>query len=381
MTDSPGGPVPALAMSDDAATGTTPSVSIVVPTFREAQSLPNLVERLAVVRAEHGLTIECIIVDDDSRDGTVEFVASLDHDWVHLVVRTDERGLSSAVLRGLERARHEICVVMDADLSHPPEAIPRFVEAIEKGADFVVGSRYIEGASTQDGWGVLRWINSKIATIMARPFTRVSDPMSGYLAFRRATWLEAVDLDPIGYKIGLELIVKCGCRDIVEVPIHFSTRVHGESKLSVEVQWQYLVHIVRLLRYRHPNWSSVVPFLAVGGSGFVLYAVLLWLLMSMLPGKHPLAVALAILGAMTWNFLLNRVVSFWYARDRQVLGQFAGYVLVCSVGGVVNWLVTQWAIDHYERIPMAAFVGTVAGVLAGTAFNYLGSRYLVFRRT
>ena len=89
------------------------------------------------------------------------------------------------------------------------------------GADFVVGSRYISGGTTEDGWGFLRWLNSKIATLMARPFTKVLDPMSGFLAFRKSTFEQADNLKPVGYKIGLELIVKCNCKDVTEVPIHF----------------------------------------------------------------------------------------------------------------------------------------------------------------
>src|SRR5262245_1875332 len=99
-------------------------VSIVVPTYKEVENIPLLVERIDRLRGEHNLDIELLLMDDDSRDGSREVVARLDKDWVRLIVRMANRGLSHAVVDGLLSARHEILVVMDADLSHPPEKVP-----------------------------------------------------------------------------------------------------------------------------------------------------------------------------------------------------------------------------------------------------------------
>src|SRR5690349_15415001 len=107
---------------------------------------------------------------------------------------------------------------MDADLSHPPEALPGMLTKLREGADFVLGSRYVRGGTTSDDWGVLRWLNSRVATWLARPLTSVRDPMSGFFALRRSTFEAGREFNPIGYKIGLELIVKCGCERVVEVP-------------------------------------------------------------------------------------------------------------------------------------------------------------------
>lgn len=224
-------------------------VSVIVPTFREAGNLPELVKRLDAVRVQHELVLELVICDDDSQDGTEEFVAGCGRDWVRLIVRRDERGLSSAVLAGIAAARHELLVVMDADLSHPPERIPDLLAELERGADMVIGSRYVPGASTEESWGAMRWLNSQVATLLARPFTRVRDPMSGFFALRRSTVARASDLNPIGYKIGLELIVKGRCQDVREVPIHFSDRLIGDSKLSLKERLLYLQHISRLVLY------------------------------------------------------------------------------------------------------------------------------------
>src|SRR5206468_4514805 len=111
-------------------------------------------------------------------------------------------------------------------------------------------------------WGLFRWLNSKVATLLARPFTSAKDPMAGFFALRRSTLEAGTDLNPIGYKIGLELIVKCGCRRIAEVPIHFADRQVGQSKLSFKEQLRYLQHLRRLFIYRYPNWSYVFQFAA-----------------------------------------------------------------------------------------------------------------------
>lgn len=229
-----------------------PALSIIVPTYKEAENLPVLVPRLGAMLRDARIRGEILVVDDESGDGTAEACSRLAAEHpLRLLVRRGERGLSGAVLRGLAEAKGALLVVMDADLSHPPEAVPGLVAALsEPGVDFVVGSRYVPGASTDERWGFFRWINSKVATLLARPLTKVRDPMSGFFALRRETLGRAAPLSPIGYKIGLELIVKCGCRAVREVPIHFRDRLHGRSKLGLREQLRYLRHLARLYRFR-----------------------------------------------------------------------------------------------------------------------------------
>jgi dolichol-phosphate mannosyltransferase len=232
------------------ALSTLPATSIVVPTFREVEALPELIDRVAQVRAEHESIQELIVVDDDSRDGTEELFAKRSEPWLKLIVRKQDRGLSQAVLAGLRAARGDILVVMDADLSHPPEIIARMQQAIVDGADFVVGSRYVPGASTAEDWGLFRFLNSRVATLLARPLTTISDPMSGFFAMPRAVFERADEPSPLGYKIGLELLVRCHCQHIREIPIHFANRTRGESKLTAKQQLLYVRHLARLYRYK-----------------------------------------------------------------------------------------------------------------------------------
>jgi dolichol-phosphate mannosyltransferase len=226
------------------------SISIVVPTFREAESLPALIDRISALRASGVPILELLIVDDNSRDGTEELLLGRSLPWVRLIVRTHDRGLSQSVLAGLREARGHLLVVMDADSSHPPEAIPTMQTEIAAGADFVVGSRYVEGGTTADDWGFFRFLNSRVATYLARPLTTITDPMSGFFAMPRAVFERAENPSPLGYKIGLELLVRCRCTDVREIPIHFANRSHGESKLSLNQQLLYVRHLARLYRFK-----------------------------------------------------------------------------------------------------------------------------------
>ncbi|MEE8117595.1 MAG: glycosyltransferase, partial [Gemmatimonadales bacterium] len=232
------------------------SVSVIVPTYQEAENIADLVGRIEAVRDEHNLELDLLILDDPSDDGTARIVADLAKPWVRLISRSGKRGLSYAVADGLAAATGDRLLVMDADLSHPPEAIPSMLAALDESTvDFVIGSRYVPGASTDEAWKFLRWVNSKIAARLARPFTRAKDPKAGFFALRRQTEESAETLNPIGYKIGLELLVKCGCRKVAEVPIHFAARAKGQSKLTLTEQLRYLRHLKRLVDYKYGTLS------------------------------------------------------------------------------------------------------------------------------
>jgi len=228
-----------------------PQVSVIVPTYREAENLRELVHRISNALDAGNLVGEVIIVDDNSGDGTDDVCETLRADYpVVLETRYRERGLATAVIHGLRKAKGQLLVVMDADLSHPPEAIPKMVDALRSGADMVVGSRYAEGGETEDDWGIFRWLNSKFATLLARPLTTIRDPMAGFFAIHKKTLARGARLDPIGYKIGLELLVKCGCHPVLEVPIRFVDRTRGQSKLTLREQWNYVAHLKRLYAFK-----------------------------------------------------------------------------------------------------------------------------------
>lgn len=367
------------SMTASAQSAPFPSVSVVVPTYMEADNIPLLVDRVSRVRDERHLDLELLIMDDDSNDGIEAVVHGLEKPWVRLVVRKENRGLSPAVLDGMRLAKNDILVCMDADLSHPPEAIPELLEALSQDYDFAIGSRYVEDGSTDESWGLFRWLNSRVATLLARPFTRAQDPLSGFFALRRATFEAAQDLNPIGYKIGLELIVKARCEFIKEVPIRFSDRKLGESKLTFAEQLRYLQHLRRLFIYRYGGWAHFMQFAVVGGMGTLVNLAVLTLL-HLVRVPLNICVAAAILTAMVFNFGLNRRFTFSYARDGSIARQFLGFAGASSLGALINYAVTllfihQWAI--MERVPQLA---ALVGIAAGMAINFGISRHLVFRK-
>jgi len=226
----------------------TTEVSVVIPTLRERANLEQLLPRLFEILRWADIEAEVIVVDDNSCDGTDDLCRRLStHHALRLITRRDERGLASAVLHGLQESTSEICVVMDADMSHPPEAVPDLVDSIRSPfCDVAIGSRYVRGGSLDPNWSWYRRLNSKVATLLAKGLTSAADPLAGFFAIRRDTFLRATELKPLGYKVLLELIVRCDCRQIFEVPIAFRDRKLGTSKLSAGQIWLYLRHLARL---------------------------------------------------------------------------------------------------------------------------------------
>ncbi len=220
-------------------------VTVVVPTFNERDNLPTLARRIfAAVDPQH---CELLLVDDNSPDGTAELARELSAEYpIRCHLRTDERGLATAVLAGLREAAGELVVVMDADLSHPPERIPDLLEALrDPQIQMAIGSRFVPGAQIAGDWPRSRHLNSYVARLLARPLTGVKDMMSGFFCVRRSE-LRLGELRPVGYKIALELIVRHRWTRVAEVPITFADRAAGQTKLNMSEQFRYIRHLVRL---------------------------------------------------------------------------------------------------------------------------------------
>lgn len=222
-------------------------IALIVPTYNEAENIPLLVELIFKSFEDAGLRGSIVLVDDDSPDETWKKAEELKKTYSKLEVirRLGERGLSSAVLEGFRASHSRILGAIDADLSHPPEKIPELVEPILKGeADMVIGSRYINKGEIEE-WSFSRRISSRLATLAASGLTDVKDPMSGFFFLKREV-IENVELNPKGFKIGLEILVKGNYDRVIEVPIKFRDRVYGETKLDSSVILDYLVQVVGL---------------------------------------------------------------------------------------------------------------------------------------
>ena len=228
-----------------------PSLSVVVPTYNEAENVGTLVER--VTTALSGMDFEVLFIDD-STDGTERVIAELTRSAprLRIVHRTDRRGLASAVADGIALATGDVICVLDADLQHPPEAMRALTDALERTqADLAIASRYIPGGSYD--FTLARRIVSRIATALAWLLVRrarfVSDPLSGFFAFRRSV-VEGIRLQPIGFKILLEILVRGCVGRVVEVPYRFGARGAGKSKLTRAQHLEYLRHLLLLSRVR-----------------------------------------------------------------------------------------------------------------------------------
>jgi dolichol-phosphate mannosyltransferase len=216
------------------------TVSIIIPTFNERGNIEKLIPEVFKSCKRLGTDIEIIIVDDNSPDGTGKLAEQLSKKYcVKVIHRKGKLGLASAVILGFSKSDTEIVGVMDADLSHPPEIIPKLIRPILEGqAECVVGSRYIPGGGVEV-WPFHRKLISKMATLMAFPLTPVKDPMSGLFFIRRGA-LTGIKLNAKGYKIGLEVLVKANYASVCEVPYVFRNRIVGKSKLTISEYLHYI---------------------------------------------------------------------------------------------------------------------------------------------
>jgi glycosyltransferase involved in cell wall biosynthesis len=238
-------------------------LSIILPTYNEAQNLPILLGDLARVLGKD--PYEVIVVDDDSPDNTWQVATNLKKQYpmLRVIRRVGRRGLSSAVVEGFDVATGDILLVMDSDLQHDPALIVKLRDAVESGAGIAVASRYIEGGSVGE-WVTGRRLLSKIATFFARniPHVKVSDPMSGFFALKKSVF-DAIksQLRPTGFKILFEVLtfLPKGTK-AVEVPLVFKMREHGESKLSAAVEMQFLFQLVHacFIRFQWIMWWFIV---------------------------------------------------------------------------------------------------------------------------
>lgn len=355
-------------------------ISIIIPTYREAANIPEVARVVSAVMAGTALTYEIIFIDDDSQDGSEAVFVSLEKELpVRHVIRKQARGLSTAVLLGIHEARGEYVVVMDADLSHPAAVIPQMVALLKSGAhDFIIGSRYVPGGSLDQHWSFTRRLISRVATLLAQPLTRIHDPMSGFFAFEHSRMPENRILSPIGYKIGLELLVKGQFHQPAEVPIHFSDRQHGESKLSWQEHIAYLRHLRRLYQHRYPFFSEFFQFCLVGGIGFIIDLVIYLGLQAVFGVSHVVARALSFWAAASSNWALNRILTFSQRKKTAKLIQWQSFVLTSLFGFGINWgtyfVLTSYVPFFHEHLILAL----MTGVIMGLGFNFTFARLFVF---
>jgi dolichol-phosphate mannosyltransferase len=225
---------------------------LVIPTLNEAGNLPTLFDRIRAAMSSVEIPYELIVVDDDSQDGTADVVGkySSTDPRVRLLVRKGQRGLAGAVIHGWQQTDADLLGVIDADLQHPPELLPVLIEGVCSGNDVAIASRYVKAKSTS-GWSAARYAVSRLGTLVSMPLqrsgTRVKDPLSGFFVLRREG-IDGLRLQPAGFKILLEILVRGRIKSAVEIPFQFGLRYAGKSKADVKVALDYFALLSRLSR-------------------------------------------------------------------------------------------------------------------------------------
>jgi dolichol-phosphate mannosyltransferase len=227
-------------------------VSIVVPTLNEAANVAPLCAALDRALRAAGHAYEIVFVDGRSSDTTADNVRRLESETdgrVRLLAREDRCSLSAAVIDGFGAAASDVIVVMDADLQHPPEVVPRLLAAIAEGADVAVASRYAAGGDSELGWFrnlLSRFCTQLVRLSLGRRF-HVSDPLSGFFAVRRSV-VENRNLAGSGFKVLMEVLACGDYREVREIPFRFVQRERGESKLGLHTALRDLLGLARAAR-------------------------------------------------------------------------------------------------------------------------------------
>lgn len=355
-------------------------LSIILPTYNEAENLELIIPMLSKLLNDENISGEIIVVDDNSPDGTKDVARHLANEYPVVVhVRKNERGLATAVMKGFELAKGDICVVMDADLSHPVEKLPEMIRPILQGqCDATVGSRYIAKAGC-DNWPLMRRIVSKGSGLLAKGVAKLSDPTTGFMAVRKKI-LAGVKLDPIGWKIVLEIIVKTNSQ-FKEIPIIFSDRKLGESKLDLKAQKDYLLHLWKLYCHKYPDIFQFIKFCFVGLSGLFVDTAVLVSLVEFVSFDARLAAIFAFLTAVSWNYILNRIWTFELGQKTNISYSYISFVMICVLGFGVRIGVMHLLIQYASMGKRPWYIlASILGILGGTIFNFFGSKYISFSK-
>lgn len=320
-------------------------VSVIIPTFNEAENIRETIHRVSQTLFAHFIRGEIIVVDDNSPDGTADIVSACKTRIKNLrvIVRTHDPGLSQSVVEGIENANSEICLIMDADGSHPPQEIPNLWRVVTNGADIAIGSRYMQGGSISQ-WSFVRRKVSQTATILARVmFPHIRDPMSGFFAVKRSV-ICGVSLKPRGYKILLEILGKCSYTNVVELPVVFTDRVKGTSKLGSRQIVEYISQLFDIATYslrqkRGPVWNEFVKickFAAVGLTGVGVNLAILYTLVDIAGFDTILSALVSIETSILWNFILNDTWTFTRSSEHSFMSRVIRFNSICAIGAVVN---------------------------------------------
>ncbi len=353
-------------------------LSLIIPTYNEKENISILIQKIFQEFKENNIKGELIIVDDNSPDKTGEIVESLKKEYptLKIVHRKGKLGLSSAVLEGFKISKGNVLGVMDADLSHPPEKIKELFWAIKKGgADFTIGSRYIKGGKIK-GWNLKRMVMSKTATLLSRIYTKVKDPMTGFFMIKREV-IKNVNLNPKGFKILLEIIIKGKYKNIKEIPITFTNRIKGKSKVGIKEIIYYLQNLIEYLPYKKNVIKEFAKFAFVGAIGTLINITILYFLTEKAGIYYIISAIFAFLVAMTNNFILNKIWTFKEKIKSDLGKKYLKFGLVSVLTLLVNlfflYIFTEFFGIYY-------IISQVLAIGIALILNFFGNKIWTFSR-
>jgi dolichol-phosphate mannosyltransferase len=357
-----------------------PELSIVVPTFNERANIPILVERLSRLLAAYDW--EVVFVDDNSPDGTAAAARAIGatDSRVRCIRRIGRRGLAGACLEGMLASQARYVAVMDADLQHDEATLVPMVEALRAGrADLVVASRYLYGDSaaglSKQRSRVSRWSNSLVRLLLGIDLT---DPMSGHFMIRREAF-EAIApaLSSQGFKILLDIMATArGRLRTVELPSAFRERQHGESKLDSKIALDFAALVTAKLTNDAIS-ARFLLFCMVGLTGIGIHLSVLSVLLTTAL-SFGAAQAVATVGAIAWNFVLNNLFTY---RDQRLSGWhfltgLIRFQVICAIGAISNVGIATWIYDYDDTW----WIAGLGGALIGTVWNFVVSAAFVWRQ-
>jgi len=366
-------------------------ISIIIPTYNESENIIKILHSIGEILPKN-IPTQAIVVDDNSPDGTgkivedyLKNVKKIADYTIEIIHRKAKNGLGSAILKGIQQAKGDTIVVMDSDFSHPPQIIPKLIESIKKYQyDIAVASRYIKGGKIQ-GWSLKRKIMSKFATLIAKKGLGIDtkDPMSGFFAFKRNI-IKGLNIDAIGYKILLEILVKTRDVNIKEIPYTFQDRELGSSKLSIKTIFDYYRSVWKLYRYGKPlekqEKRSSVKFLykagrfyTVGTSGFIVNYVISLLFAGGVSDLWYLhANVIGIVASITTNFVLNKIWTFGDKdfKIKKTISQYGKFAMFSSLGALVQLGMVYFLVDSNEvAYPFALILAVITAAFGNFVLN------------
>ena len=361
-------------------------IVLIIPTYNERENIGRLIDELQGIFRSLAHEMQILVVDDSSPDATAAVVREHQRRTpnVHLL-EGRKLGLGAAYIRGMRHALDalgaEAVFEMDADFSHKPADVPRLIAALEQGADFVIGSRYVRGGSIPKEWALYRRLNSRFGNIVARYLAgvyRVRDCTAGFRAIRAAV-LRGIDLQGLrvqGYAFQIALLhaaAAAGAK-VVELPVDFVDRTAGESKLGLKDIVEFLTSAAWI---RFQSAKVFIKFCLVGASGVLVNLGIFTLLLELGVNKF-VASPIAIQCSIITNFLAN---NYWTFRWRELAGTLRARGLRFNVVSILSLAISYLTFIALAHVlpRLAPQLDQLAGIIPATLVNYFLNSYWTFR--